>query len=328
MKFLLGFACAIFICIAHANSPLRVYGIGKTFEDAKNNAFKVAVQHKAGIVLLSDRESKNAELIRNEITTYSSGYVDNFVIISQIVKNNMFEIVMDVYVNESKISQRLFSNSQETKTFEGLRHSVQINTLLQERTTGDKFVRQVLSSYPKQAYNIKQLPYFLRFDNNRNLQLIVQYSIQWNPNFLNALYEMLEVIDEGKNDISQRFPGNVYLVNETTYHETRKHYKFYDLIKVNAIRSHFSNQNEVRLMLLIRNVNHQIIGKKCYVPDFVVGKHKPMYSLGQPNTVIIWQNEVENNHVTFQLNTGDAEKISAIINELELKIVTDKECSN
>jgi len=328
LKLLLVVVYLFLFDLAYASNPLRVYGIGRTFEEAKTNAFKVAVQHVSGVVLLSDRESKNIELTKNEISTYSSGYVDNFNIVSQVFKNNLYELVIDVYVNESKISHRLFSNKESTQQFEGQKHSTQINSLLQEKKAGDQLITQVLSDYPKLAYNIKQLPYFLKFDNNRNLYLVVQYSLEWNKNFLKALEELFEIFDEGKYNIVDKFPANIYFVNETNFNETKKHYKFSDLVRIQGIRNHFINQNEVRLMLTITNFNKQVIAKKCYVPDFVIGKHKPMYSLGQPNAITIWQNTIENNHVALPLNTAYAEKISTTINELQLKIVNDKDCKN
>ena len=67
---------------------------------------------------------------------------------------------------------------------------------------------------------------------------------------------------------------------------------------------------------------------KCYIPDSVVGKHKPLYSLGQPNALTIWQSTIENNHVQVNLpNTLDVAKITFYITEIELRITNDKECS-
>ena len=54
-----------------------------------------------------------------------------------------------------------------------------------------------------------------------------------------------------------------------------------------------------------------------------------MYSLGVPNTVWIWQSEIENNHVQFNLKyNGDMARLAFYINEIELSISTDKDCGN
>ena len=94
------------LSLAYAN-PVRVIGIGKSLDEAKQNALKMAVQYRAGIVLLSDRESRNLELVKNEISAYSAGYVDYFSIISQKIVNGNYEIILDVFVSDSRISQRL-----------------------------------------------------------------------------------------------------------------------------------------------------------------------------------------------------------------------------
>ena len=328
MKYLI-MMLVLFCANIYANTYIRVVGQGKTFDEAKNDAFKQAVQQRAGMVLLSDREAKNHDLVKREIAIYSSGYVDNFRLISQRVVNNTFEVVMDVLVSDSRISRRLFSNNTSIQQFENARHSEQINSMLTERHTGDKLLKQVLSDYPLRAYDIKQLPYQLKFDSYRNLQLFVPYEIRWNVNFLNAIQELFSYVQEGKGQLHTVAPGNIFLVTNQGYIESRQQFQFFDLIRLNAIRNHLSNENEVRLRLVIRDSNGNVIGSKCYYPNFVVGKSKPFYSLGQPNTVTFWQSEVENNHVQINLKySGDLAKLAFFINEIDLSISSDKECGN
>jgi len=328
MKYIL-LILALITFDAYANNHVRVVGTGKTFDEAKNNGFKTAVQYRVGMVLLSDRESRHSELTKNEISIYSSGYVDNFQIVSQRIVNNLYEVVMDVYVSDSKISRRLLSKNTSIQQFESVRHSEQINTMQQERLAGDKLLRQVLSDYPLKAYDIKQLPYQLKYDAYRNLQLFVPYEIKWNNNYVIALRELIENLQESRNQFDRPTPGNIYFVNREGYFEYKQQYQFEDLVRINAIREHFKNENEVRLKLQIKDGNGQVIGRKCYFPNFVVGRNKPMYSLGVPNTVWIWQSEIENNHVQFNLKyNGDMAKLAFYINEIELSISTDKDCGN
>ena len=327
MKYIL-IVLALLCAKVHADNYVRVKGIGKSVEEAKTNAFRSAVQYRVGMVLLSDREARNNELTKNEIATYSSGYVDNFRIIQQRTENNLVTLIVDVLVSDSKISQRLLSNSKSVQQFEGGRHAEQISTLMYEKQSGDKLLKQVLNDYPLRAYDIKQLPYQLKFDSHRNLQLFVPYQIKWNDNFLKAFKELLDNLQEGVGDLSQ-YPGNIFLVTNEGYVENRRQYKFNDLVKVEAIRRHIKEENEVRLRLVIRNGNGDIVGTKCYYPDFVVGKHRPMYSLGNPNTVFIWQSEVENNHVQFNFNyQGDVPRLAFFINRIELEVSRDKECGH
>lgn len=327
MKFIIVMLCAVFCYTAHSN-PVRVKSIGKTFEEAKQNGFKSAVAFVSGSVLLSDRESKNSQLTRNEISVYSSGYIDNFKIVSQTIENNFFVLVMDVQISESKIAQRLFSNSTSIQQFESARHSEQIKSILVEKQNGDKLIKQVLSDYPHKAFTLIQHSYKLGLDQNRNLQLFVPYSLQWNNNFLLALHELFNIIDEGGTDLSNRYLGNLNLVSENNFAEQKSVFRLNDTIRVNGIRNFFQYENEVRLLLLIKDANNRVMLSKCYIPDSVVGKHKPLYSLGQPNALTIWQSTIENNHVQVNLpNTLDVAKITFYITEIELRITNDKECS-
>lgn len=311
-----------------ADNYVRVVGRGSTFEEAKTNAFKTAVEFRVGMVLLSDRETKNHELTKREIAIYSSGYVDNYKLLNQRVHNNQFEVVMDVFVSDSKISRRLLSNGIAIQQFENSRHSEQINSIIVEKQNGDKLLKQVMNDYPFKAYNIKQLPYQLKFDSQRNLQLFVPYEIKWNENFVNAYRELVYNLQEGIGQLGHA-PGNVYFMTNQGYVESAQQFKFFDLIRISAMRQHFINENEVRLELKIKDNTGKLIGRKCYYPNFVVGKNKPLYSLGRPNTVVIWQNEVENNHVQFNFNyNGDLSRLMFFIHEIELSISRDKECGN
>ena len=101
------------------------------------------------------------------------------------------------------------------------------------------------------------------------------------------------------------------------------------MIRVNSLRRHFTEDNEVRLQLIVKDWQGSSIGTKCYIPDFVVGKHKPMYSLGVPNTLTVWASEIERNHVQLNFTySGDLSKVAQLIYEIELKVARDKECGN
>ena len=60
-----------------ADDPIRTQGRGSTFEEAKNEAFRSAIEIKVGSAIVSEQETFN-DKVRDEIVNYSAGYVYKF----------------------------------------------------------------------------------------------------------------------------------------------------------------------------------------------------------------------------------------------------------
>ena len=75
-------ACLLFANTVIAdNKYIRVVGEGSTVEQAKEDAFRTAVQQQAGAIVLSERQSNLGKLDKDNISLFSAGYVDDFKII-------------------------------------------------------------------------------------------------------------------------------------------------------------------------------------------------------------------------------------------------------
>jgi hypothetical protein len=46
-------------------------GVGLTFDEAKENAFKQAIENRVGVLVMSDREIQSYKLVKDEILTIS-----------------------------------------------------------------------------------------------------------------------------------------------------------------------------------------------------------------------------------------------------------------
>jgi hypothetical protein len=176
-----------------------VIGNGRTYEEAKIDGFNSAIEFAVGFVILSDKEAKNDRLVRDEISKHSAGYVDNFNVIDQMQTSRGVTLVMDVNVKSSKIAERMLNRGKTEGVLEGETLSGQYNSYLRERSTGDNFIRNVLSSYPNNAYNIEQGKVDFKLDSQRNSIIIVPYTVSWNYEWVIALKESLNVIQDGDN---------------------------------------------------------------------------------------------------------------------------------
>jgi Tfp pilus assembly protein PilZ len=74
MRLLLLAVCFILTACASTSKTdgyLRTTGVGNTYEEAKNNAFKEAIEYRLGVVIASERETYNNRT-KEEILAYSS----------------------------------------------------------------------------------------------------------------------------------------------------------------------------------------------------------------------------------------------------------------
>lgn len=318
MRYFLIFVLALFANTTHAQA-LRVVGIGPTVEIARNNAFVQAIQHQVGVVLLSERETRNYQSVRNEIITYSSGYVDSFKVVEQKFINGRYELTIDVFVNHSKISERLLSKSNSAVEFDGDRHSTQLSTYMAERFTSDRFLNTILNDYPYRAYNITQLPYNITIDQDKNAYINIPYQLSWNTNYIESLSEAFKLLDDRNGIMTNRYPNTVFINNVS--------YQFNDSNKIENIKKILGEAKEFRIHLTVKTLQGEILTVKCYYPIAVTG-HNNFYSLGYPNRLTIRTNVVENSHISLKINHSPSQATTlSLISRLEVKIATDKECT-
>ncbi|MDV7389752.1 hypothetical protein RZS08_00300, partial [Arthrospira platensis SPKY1] len=90
---------------------VEVLGYGLDREKAREDGFRTAVIQSVGSVVVSQTQSTNSQLVRNEIVTYSSGFVDRHEVLSEKNMGSEVELRMRVWVAESRIARRLLAHS-------------------------------------------------------------------------------------------------------------------------------------------------------------------------------------------------------------------------
>jgi len=251
--------------------PITVVGEGIDFETAKRDAFSKAIEQEIGVVLLSRRDVKNSKLIVDDITTHSSGYVDDFKIVKSQVINNKHLVTVDVWVSSSRIAERVIGKVSDTKPLEGERLYNQIQTYQRDRQSGDRLLREVLNDYPNKAFILTKGDTQIKLDKNRNTIIQVNYNIKYNYNYLKALNEVLAITQDGrmggyKQDrigVVSKSP-NAWLLGSTDV------YFFNDRVRANMIKQRF--MGEITVMATIRDSKGSVVFNQCDLP-ITVGPH-------------------------------------------------------
>lgn len=318
-------ACAT---TSKSDNYIRTTGIGNTYEEAKTNAFKEAIEYQVGVVIASERESYNEKLIRNEILAYSSAFVDEYKIISQQQVNGKIQVVVDVKLSLLRLSDRILSKGKDGKALDGAKHDSQYKSFIENKQNGDKILASVLNDYPKRAFNIKQSDYIIKIDAYRNPTLIIPYQISWNENYVASFHDAIRLISDGKPSFWTREKGFAQQYPATIRVGTDKYY-FNEFVIPNKILDAMMDWNEVRVNMEIKDIYKRTQYSECFEPISVNGLKMPFYNINYIKTINVAINQTASESNKIELSIHQNSKLAYIMQNLssiELSVVPKKLC--
>jgi len=184
---------------------ITVEAEGRDLQEAKLEAFRLAVDRAVGSLLSAETEVKNQDSVRHEVVSYSSGYVERYEIKSQKPTDSGVKVQVEVWVSGTSIQNRLLSSSRAAGIVEGNQASVTIESYDHNRATGDKTLDLVLADYPKRAFKITPQPTQVKVDAYRNYTLIVPMTVVWDYAYLLSLGQVLKAVKDNylTNNLAQ-----------------------------------------------------------------------------------------------------------------------------
>lgn len=232
------------------SSAIRSTGVGSSFEEAKESAFKQAIENRIGVLVLSDREVQSYKLLKDEILTYSAGYVDDYTVISQDKSGRKWFVTVDVWVSSSKLTSRIISSKESDGKMNGKKASDSFTSYVKQKQQADRLTSKVLAGFPENAVVAKFDRTELKFDSNRNAQVLIYFETNWNRGYLDSLMELLSLIQDGRD--SQNVVGQVrvHYKEKGDWFPTVVKYQFSDAKLMNEFSQKFDNRRiAVRLKL-------------------------------------------------------------------------------
>ena len=171
---------------------VEVTADGSSLEQARHSAFRIATERAVGVVILSETETANSRLKRDEIISYASGYVDEYKIVDQTERQGRIWIKAQVWIKHSAIANRLLAGSVEPGKIDGERHSAQLSSLKHQQLSGDSLLSTVLNDFPKRSFVTKAGKTNIEIQPDRSALLTVDYIVYWDYRYLEALSESLK----------------------------------------------------------------------------------------------------------------------------------------
>ncbi len=174
---------------------VRAQGHGRTESQAREAAFRLAVNQAVGSLLLSHQHVENSEVIRNEIINYSSGHIHDFEILERTENNNGYIVVADVWVRRSLIADRLLNESRDAAQIEGGRIAAQIDSLSHKNRSAAQVLESVLLDFPQRSFDVDVGNTRVVINSNRSHFLIVPVEVRWARGYLTSLAEAVKTVD-------------------------------------------------------------------------------------------------------------------------------------
>jgi hypothetical protein len=249
-----------------ASGPYNVTGHGNTFEQAKESAFRQAVEQSIGSAIISKRVTVDSKLVTKEIASHSSGYVDSFVISSTTQANGKYTVEASVYVKPSMINDYVLHVSEASGKLDGERASATVSTYKKERATGDAYLNKVLQDYPTKAFKIDQGKTEIQADRNRRMILYIPFWYEFNPEYLVGLMGALnEVRDfDCKAMCDKNFGITVNVVKGYEILGTAKTYYFNDSVRPMQVVNTF--RESVTFQVELSDITGKVLEYRCLLP--------------------------------------------------------------
>jgi hypothetical protein len=249
-----------------AQTPIRSTGVGVSLGDAKEQAFKQAIENRIGVLVLSEREIQSYRLLKDEILTYSAGYIDDYNIVSQEKVGKKWVVTADVWVSSSKLTGRIISSASSDGRINGKKVSDTFNSFFKQKEQADRLTEKVLSGFPESALIPKYKHTELKFDHNRNAQLLVYLQTSWNKGYLTSLKELLSLVQDGGSAGQYGVVQVMYKDDESDWFPSSERYKFSDAKLHGRFMSQFSS-DRIALRLKLRDGIKTVFEDCWYVPD-------------------------------------------------------------
>jgi len=289
--------------------PFLVKGYGNNLEEAKAAAFRSAVEEVMGTVIVSEKEVANSNVIKNQILTHSSGYIDSFEIVNTDINPNTmsYTIIMKVTVKPTMINDYKLYVAKSNVQFEGEKVIARLESYTEERNKGDAMLRDILNDFPERGLDVKVGQISFELNDNREKHIVIPYELSLNNNYLANLARVLHSVEDmkckaqcdqiPKVTVKYKEKGKFVAVTDTIY--------FNDMVKPTLVENMMLGDSNGRegvfaLKIDFLSIDKRVMNTFCYkVPfPYIAGGTN---SVSNPGTYINLQLEKRSDEIPMYI---------------------------
>ncbi|MGO8748771.1 MAG: hypothetical protein ACLQNE_22610 [Thermoguttaceae bacterium] len=123
-------------------------GVGSTKEEALKDAFRAAVRQVVGEVVDGETLVKNEELVKDQVLTYSDGFIPEHMVTSEKQDNGLFRVGIRAKVQRRSVIMKLKAANITLKSFDGESLYGSIVTQLTAEGDAAELLRNALTGFP------------------------------------------------------------------------------------------------------------------------------------------------------------------------------------
>ena len=313
MKIIVLLIGLLFSNLSFSAETITLNSYGTNFENAKQQAFRTAIEKVCGVEVLSKREHINSQIEYDNVATHSSCRVTDYKVLETY--NNPYMIKIQVKIHDTRKDDRFFAESNEYRFNLNLQES--LDDYYREKQSGDELIGLIFKDYPYQAYNITNIkdPY-ITSDHGRNLYLIVPYKLTWNYNFIASVRNVFNNVSSnagsGKIVIMAKDPKSILLGKKTVHYIN-------DIDRYNFIKDQFSDDNEFRVQVKVKDNRGNLVIDTCHLPKYKQGSM--FYNLNYNGNLTIFGNDEDYDNIVIKINVP----LSAIF-DVSVNVSAAKDC--
>ncbi len=140
---------------AQDEKKMTVIGIGKTEEDAKMQAYRNAIQSTVGTMVQSEVLIENEQLLRDQVLSYSDGYVVSSKQIGKthIIQGGLFEVTMEIVVKNEQLKKKLKAENVRLIAIDGENLLAGVATIEEKNNDALKIIENKIKKLPETLIN-------------------------------------------------------------------------------------------------------------------------------------------------------------------------------
>lgn len=315
---------------------VEVRGQGATFEQARKEALRVAVAEAVGEVIASQIQTNGDRVTRDEIISYSSGYVDKYTVDQRTQVGNQVEVLMTVYVANSKIANRLLGNSAGEGKVDGDRHSTQITSIMEEQTNKQRLIGTVLADYPQRAFKMTVgKATTTRLVNHRDIiydggvSISFPVEVEWDSNYIDALGAALKATETkcgwGGMDKNCTQPGAIR-IRKNMFNTPV--YEFANFREVSGVVNKLTTNSVIQAT--VRNTQGNVVDYRCWdMNTMAATQYIPTMGGAGPNqlNLVVYANSTSKYNLSIDVPAITMDRVPlatriAQYDNVDFKIVT------
>lgn len=178
-----------------------VTGIGADTAAARLNAIRNAVEHVIGIYVTADTRVTNHAILKDEILSYSGGYVrDSRIVSEEHGRDGLVAVTIEADVVSSKLKRKLKFLNITVRNVEGGKFFNEAYGRLEEKRSGAALLEKIISKYPQAAYNFEVgAPQIKSVDPaSGKATMNISLKLRWDQSFIDELRSVMEHVARQK----------------------------------------------------------------------------------------------------------------------------------